>query len=141
MSKGRKKKHTVRNIVLILLLLCIVGGVVFWQPIKNAASKKAAEVVVEKLLDDKIDSDQAVYGKLSAQDIYDSMDDADKEAVTDIVTDHMSAENIKNVEQYVASGDTAGLKAYVKETLSSEETQVIEDMYEKYKDQLGTTAE
>jgi hypothetical protein len=43
------------------------------------------------------------------------------------------------VEQYVASGDKAGLEKYAKDNLSTEETQTIQNMYEKYKNQLSST--
>lgn len=141
MSRKKRKKHTGLKIFLFLVVICIVGGIVFWKQIKSVTSQKAAEVVVEKLLDSKISSDKAVYGNLSAKDIYNSMDDADKQVVTDIITDHMTPENIKNVEQYVTSGDTAGLEQYAKDNLSTEETQTIQNMYEKYKDQLNETAQ
>lgn len=141
MSRKKRKKHTGLKIFLFLVVICIVGGIVSWKQIKSVTSQKAAEVVVEKLLDSKISSDKAVYGNLSAKDIYNSMDDADKQVVTDIITDHMTPENIKNVEQYVTSGDTAGLEQYAKDNLSTEETQTIQNMYEKYKDQLNETAQ
>jgi hypothetical protein len=138
MSKKRRKKHTGLKIFLCIVAICAVAGVVFWPQIKSVTSKKAAEVVVEKMLDNKLSSDKAVYGKLSAKDIYNSMDDTDKQKVTDIITDHMTPENIKNVQQYVTSGDKAGLVQYAKDNLSTEETKTIESMYEKYKDQLNS---
>lgn len=141
MSRKRRKKHTGLKILLFILVICIVGGIVFWKQIKSVTSQKAAEVVVEKLLDSKISADKAVYGDLTAKDIYNSMDDADKQVVTDIITDHMTADNIKNVEQYVTAGDTAGLEQYAKDNLSTEETQTIQNMYEKYKDQLNSEAQ
>ena len=139
MSKRRKKKHTGLKIFLGLVVICIVGGIVFWPQIKGAASKKASEVVVEKILDNKLSSDKPVYGKFTAKDIYNKMDAADKQKVTDIITNHMTPQNVKNVEQYVASGDKAGLEKYAKDNLSTEETQTIQNMYEKYKNQLSST--
>ena len=141
MSRKRRKKHTGLKIFLFIVVICIAGGIVFWKQIKSVTSQKAAEVVVEKLLDSKISSDKAVYGDLSAKDIYNSMDEADKQVVTDIITDHMTTDNIKNVEQYVTAGDTAGLEQYAKDNLSTEETQTIQNMYEKYKDQLNSEAQ
>ena len=141
MSRKRRKKHTGLKIFLFIVVICIAGGIVFWKQIKSVTSQKAAEVVVEKLLDSKISSDKAVYGDLSAKDIYNSMDEADKQVVTDIITDHMTPDNIKNVEQYVTAGDSAGLEQYAKDNLSTEETQTIQNMYEKYKDQLNSEAQ
>ena len=141
MSRKRRKKHTGLKIFLFIVVICIAGGIVFWKQIKSVTSQKAAEVVVEKLLDSKISSDKAVYGDLSAKDIYNSMDEADKQVVTDIITDHMTTDNIKNVEQYVTAGDSAGLEQYAKDNLSTEETQTIQNMYEKYKDQLNSEAQ
>jgi hypothetical protein len=141
MSSKKRKRHTGLKIFLGIIVICIVGAVVFWPQIKKTTSKKAAEVVVEKMLDNKLSSDKAVYGKMTAKDIYNSMDTEDKQKVTDIITNHMTPDNVKNVEKYVASGDKAGLEKYAKDNLSTEETKTIQSMYEKYKEQLKSTTE
>ena len=65
------------------------------------------------------------------------MDEADKETVKDIVENNLSEETISQATDYLKKGDTAGLKEYVKENLSEEEKQEVQDLYQKYKDQLS----
>jgi hypothetical protein len=85
----RRKRHTGWKIFLCIVAVCLIGAVIFWPQIKKTTTKKAAEVVVEKMLDNKISSDKADYGKMTAKDIYNSMDTEDKQKVTDIITNHM----------------------------------------------------
>ena len=136
-AKRRRKRHLGLNIFLGMVLIVVLVGFVLKDQITNKVKDKAAEVVVEKLLDEKIGADTAVYGNLTASDIYDSMDEADKETVKDIVENNLSEETISQATDYLKKGDTAGLKEYVKENLSEEEKQEVQDLYQKYKDQLS----
>ena len=40
------------------------------------------------------------------------------------------------MQEYVESGDTSGLLQYVEENLSEQDSQKVEELYEKYKDQI-----
>ena len=133
-AKRRRKRHLGLKIFLGIVLIVVIVGFVLKDQITNKVKDKAAEVVVEKLLDEKIGADTAVYGNLTASDIYNSMDEADKETVKEIVENNLSQETVSQAADYLKSGDTAGLKEYVKDNLSEEEKQ---DLYQKYKDQLS----
>ena len=114
-----------------------MAGVVCKEQIKNVIGDKVAEVAVEKLIDEKLNDDSLTYGDVSAKEILVNMAEEDKQTVTDIVKDNMTAENIKTAESYVKSGDTDGLKEYVKETLSEEDKATDTEMYEKYKNTVN----
>lgn len=134
---GRRKKHIGLKVFLVIIAIIIVAGVVCKEQIKNVIGDKVAEVAVEKLIDEKLNDDSLTYGDVSAKEILDNMDEEDKQTVTDIVKDNMTAENIKTAESYVKSGDTDGLKEYVKETLSEEDKATVTEMYEKYKNTVN----
>lgn len=137
MAARRRKRHLGLKIFLGIVLVVVIVGFVMKDQISSGVKDKAAEVVVEKLLDEKIAKDTAVYGDKTASDIYESMDSEDQEAVKSIVEEHLDQETISEATSYLTSGDTAGLKEYVKENLSEEEKQEVQDLYEKYKDQLA----
>lgn len=138
MSGKRRKKHTGLKIFLVIVVVLVAGVFLLKDQIISAVKDKAAEVVVEKLIDEKLNDDSLSYNGVSAKDIIDSMDEADKETITSVITNNMTEENISAVESYVKSGDTAGLKDYVKENLSETDKATVTDLYEKYKDQIPT---
>ena len=136
MSAKRRKRHTGFKVFLIIVAVLAVSIFVLKDQIISAVKTKAAEVVVEKLLEEKLSDDSLSYNGVSAKDIMDHMDEADKETITSVITSNMTEENISAVESYVKSGDTAGLKDYVKDNLSETDKATVEDLYEKYKDQI-----
>ncbi len=81
----------------------------------------------------KISSDASAIAGVNAQEILDIMSDTDRETVDQIITNHMSAETMKEATSYITSGDTAGLKQFAKDTLTASEMEQIRELYKKYK--------
>ena len=98
---------------------------------------KAAGVVAEKLLESQITSDTSAIAGVNAQEILDSMNDTDRATVDQIITNHMSADTMKEASSYITSGDTAGLKQFAKDTLTASELEQIKELYNKYKGQVS----
>ena len=65
------------------------------------------------------------------------MSDTDRATVDQIITNHMSADTMKEASSYITSGDTAGLKQYAKDTLTASELEQIKELYNKYKGQIS----
>ncbi len=98
---------------------------------------KAAGVVAEKLLESQITSDTSAIAGVNAQEILDAMNDTDRATVDQIITNHMSADTMKEASSYITSGDTAGLKQFAKDTLTASELEQIKELYNKYKGQVS----
>lgn len=81
----------------------------------------------------KISSDASAIAGVNAQEILDIMSDTDRETVDQIITNHMSAETMKEATSYITSGDTAGLKQFAKDRLTASEMEQIRELYKKYK--------
>ena len=125
--RHRFQKFIVFLIAIVIILL--VGYFVALPKIKT----KAAGIVAEKLLESQISSDASAIAGVNAQEILDAMSDTDRETVDQIITNHMSAETMKEATSYITSGDTAGLKQYAKDTLTASEMEQIRELYNKYK--------
>ena len=130
------KRHRFQKFIVFLfaiVIILLVGYFVALPKIKT----KAAGVVAEKLLESQITSDTSAIAGVNAQEILDAMSDTDRATVDQIITNHMSADAMKEASSYITSGDTAGLKQFAKDTLTASELEQIKELYNKYKGQVS----
>ena len=141
MSRQRKKRHIVLKCILAILIL---GGAALYicrDQVKSVVTKKAASVVAEKLIEEKLANEVEIPSGLDVSSMIETMDDADVATVTDIVEENMDEETVSDVTSYITSGDMTGLKQYVKDTLDGEDETKITEIYDKYKDQYAQEIE
>lgn len=130
------KRHRFQKFIVFLfaiVIILLVGYFVALPKIKT----KATGIVAEKLLESQITSDTSAISGVNAQEILDAMSDTDRATVDQIITNHMSADTMKEASSYITSGDTAGLKQYAKDTLTASELEQIKELYNKYKGQVS----
>ena len=130
------KRHRFQKFIVFLfaiVIILLVGYFVALPKIKT----NAAGVVAEKLLESQITSDTSAIAGVNAQEILDAMNDTDRATVDQIITNHMSADTMKEASSYITSGDTAGLKQFAKDTLTASELEQIKELYNKYKGQVS----
>ena len=130
------KRHRFQKFIVFLFAIVIILLVSYFvaQP---KIKTKAAGVVAEKLLESQITSDTSAIAGVNAQEILDAMNDTDRATVDQIITNHMSADTMKEASSYITSGDTAGLKQFAKDTLTASELEQIKELYNKYKGQVS----
>ena len=135
MANPHKRQRFQKFIVFLfaIVIILLVGYFVALPKIKT----KAAGVVAEKLLESQITSDTSAIAGVNAQEILDAMNDTDRATVDQIITNHMSADTMKEASSYITSGDTAGLKQFAKDTLTASELEQIKELYNKYKGQVS----
>lgn len=130
------KRHRFQKFIVFLfaiVIILLVGYFVALPKIKT----RATGVVAEKLLESQITSDTSAIAGVNAQEILDAMSDTDRATVDQIITNHMSADTMKEASSYITSGDTAGLKQFAKDTLTASELEQIKELYNKYKGQVS----
>ena len=130
------KRHRFQKFIVFLfaiVIILLVGYFVALPKIKT----KATGIVAEKLLESQITSDTSAIAGVNAQEILDAMSDTDRATVDQIITNHMSADAMKEASSYITSGDTAGLKQFAKDTLTASELEQIKELYNKYKGQVS----
>lgn len=130
------KRHRFQKFIVFLIAIVIILLVGYFVALPKIKTK-AAGVVAEKLLESQITSDTSAIAGVNAQEILDAMSDTDRATVDQIITNHMSADTMKEASSYITSGDTAGLKQYAKDTLTASELEQIKELYNKYKGQIS----
>lgn len=141
MAKKKKKKKSIIHKILpvvftlvIIAVILILTKIYVYEPFK----KQAVSTLTEKLLQSQISADTTLPDgtTVNAKEILDSMSSDDQETVQNIIDNHISPSTIKEASSYLSSGDTEGLKSYAESMLSDSEIQEVEELYEKYKDQI-----
>lgn len=130
------KRHRFQKFIVFLFAIVIILLVSYFVALPKIKTK-ATGVVAEKLLESQITSDTSAIAGVNAQEILDAMSDTDRATVDQIITNHMSADTMKEASSYITSGDTAGLKQYAKDTLTASELEQIKELYNKYKGQVS----
>lgn len=130
------KRHRFQKFIVFLFAIVIILLVSYFVALPKIETK-AAGVVAEKLLESQITSDTSAIAGVNAQEILDAMNDTDRATVDQIITNHMSADTMKEASSYITSGDTAGLKQFAKDTLTASELEQIKELYNKYKGQVS----
>lgn len=129
------KRHRFQKLIVFLIAIVIILLVGYFVALPKIKTK-AAGVVAEKLLESQITSDTSAIAGVNAQEILDAMSDTDRATVDQIITNHMSADTMKEASSYITNGDTAGLKQFAKDTLTASELEQIKELYNKYKGQV-----
>lgn len=129
------KRHRFQKFIVFLFAIVIILLVSYFVALPKIKTK-ATGIVAEKLLESQITSDTSAIAGVNAQEILDVMSDTDRATVDQIITNHMSADTMKEASSYITSGDTAGLKQYAKDTLTASELEQIKELYNKYKGQV-----
>lgn len=130
------KRHRFQKFIVFLFAIVIILLVSYFVALPKIKTK-ATGIVAEKLLESQITSDTSAIAGVNAQEILDAMNDTDRATVDQIITNHMSADTMKEASSYITSGDTAGLKQYAKDTLTASELEQIKELYNKYKGQVS----
>ena len=130
------KRHRFQKFIVFLFAIVIILLVSYFVALPKIKTK-ATGIVAEKLLESQITSDTSAIAGVNAQEILDAMSDTDRATVDQIITNHMSADTMKEASSYITSGDSAGLKQYAKDTLTASELEQIKEIYNKYKGQVS----
>ena len=130
------KRHRFQKFIVFLFAIVIILLVSYFVALPKIKTK-ATGIVAEKLLESQITSDTSAIAGVNAQEILDAMSDTDRATVDQIITNHMSADTMKEASSYITSGDTSGLKQYAKDTLTASELEQIKELYNKYKGQVS----
>ena len=94
---------------------------------KTSTANPITKAIVSEALD--------TYAEKSTgktKEIYESMSEEDKDAVTEIIANNVSIDSVSEVQSYVNSGDANGLMEYAKDNLSEEEVKELTEIMSKY---------
>ena len=108
--------------------------------VKKVKTKVATEVG-KKMLEEQIGKSINVGGQeIDVSEIVNQMEEQDVEKVTEIAEKYISKDNIKQAADMAASGDVEGLRGLAEGQITEEDKNELQELYNKYKDQIQNYA-
>ncbi|MBR4668873.1 MAG: hypothetical protein IKO76_08970 [Butyrivibrio sp.] len=143
MSKNnRKKEYTnsakpVKNSLfgqaMITIIILGVITLLFINVILPRMKNKIKEVTAEKTVDIITQNAEKIAGENpEVAQFLESISEEDKETVTEIISEHMDAETVTEVMEYVKDGNKEELIKYAQDNLSESEISDLMEIYGKY---------
>lgn len=124
------------TVVLLIGLVFLIGKDSIMKDVQTTQDEttsetKAANPITKAIVSEAIDT-YAEQSTGKTKEIYESMSEEDKDAVTEIIANNVSLDSVSEVKSYVSSGDTDGLMEYAQDNLSEEELEELKDIMSKY---------
>lgn len=129
---ARKKKKSKFMILLIVIAIILIIGLVLRVTVYDKAKAKITSAIATKIFEEQIPDGVSSDQVEQAQQIYDSMSEADKDTVDNLIDNKLNPGTISDVSGYLKNNDKEGLKEYVKDSFSEQEIQQMKDLYQKY---------
>lgn len=149
MSKRGKKKKKGMGIVIFLSLVIVVCAVVLIglvrgnlvDGIKSAVTEKVTEQVMEQVFEKALESAGDPQAAAKAKEIVNNMDESDKKEAEAIIEKYADGDTISDVMDIVGDGvnseSISQVEQYLKNTVSDEDVDKLQELYEKYKDEIN----
>ena len=132
-SKKRRKSRALQKLIvfaIVLVIIIFVGFFCVYKPLRE----KAVSTAATQLIESQLPSDTLSEEEISA--LLDSMDPEDRAAVEYMSSSHISFRTISDLLPYLSGKDMAGLREYAKNVLTDEELAQLQEIYEKYQDEV-----
>lgn len=144
----RKKKSGMGKIVFLCLLIAVclfvlfglvkgtfAGGTVT-DGIRSAVTRKVTETVMEQAVRKALESAGDPEAAARAKEIVDNMEETDKKEAEAILEKYADGDTISDCLEIVGDGvnseSIAEVKEYLQESVSEEDIQKLQDLYQKY---------
>ena len=124
-------------VVLLIGVIFLVGRNSIMKDVKatqeqaTTTKTSTANPITKAIVSEALDT-YAEKSTGKTKEIYESMSEEDKDAVTEIIANNVTIESVSEVQSYVNSGDANGLMEYAKENLSAEEVKELTEIMSKY---------
>ena len=124
-------------VVLLIGVIFLVGRNSIMKDVKatqeqaTTTKTSTANPITKAIVSEALDT-YAEKSTGKTKEIYESMSEEDKDAVTEIIANNVTIESVSEVQSYVNSGDANGLMEYAKDNLSEEEVKELTEIMSKY---------
>lgn len=149
MSRRRKKKKSGMGIIIFLSLVIVVcvfvlvglvrGNLV--DGIKSAVTEKVTEQVMEQAIQKALESTGDPQAAAKAKEIVNNMDESDKKEAEAIIEKYADSDTLSDVMDIVGDGvnreSISQVEQYLKNAVSDEDIDKLQELYEKYKDEIN----
>ncbi|MBD5489637.1 MAG: hypothetical protein HDR13_12735 [Lachnospiraceae bacterium] len=149
MSRRGKKKKKGMGIVIFLSFVIVVSAVVLIglvrgnlaDGIKSAVTEKVTEQVMEQAFQKALESVGDPQAAAKAKEIVNNMDESDKKEAEAIIEKYADSDTLSDVMDIVGDGvnseSISQVEQYLKNTVSDEDVDKLQELYEKYKDEIN----
>ena len=139
----RKRKRKGKGKIIVLSLIIVVSVLILVGLVKGTLGNGVKHVVVEKATEQIME--QAVQKALessgdpqaAAKEIVSTMDEADKQQAEEIIEKYADTDALSDCMDIVSEGVTdesiAEVEEYLQNSVSSEDMQKLQELYEKYR--------
>ena len=146
-NKKKKKKKNMGTVILlsvvivvcVIVLIWLVGGLVK-NKVMAAVHQKVTEQVMEYGIRQALESIDDPEAAAKAKEIVDSIDKEDLREVEKIVEKVVNEDTMSDLINIVGSGVDSGsveqVKDYLQENISEEDIQKLQELYNKYAEQV-----
>lgn len=141
-SRKRKKKGmgTIAFLGLVILGCLVVIFFIGKGYVKSMVTRKVTEQVTQQVFERALESTGDPRAAEKAKEIVASMDKEDKEQAEEIIGKYADSQTIADCMDIVEGGineqSISEVKQYLEQSVSEEDMQALQGMYEKYKDEL-----
>lgn len=146
--RGKKKKKGIGMIIflslVIIVCIIIIIGIArgtFTDGLKTAVTRKVAEQVMEQTFQKVLESSGDPQAADKAKEIVDNMDESDKKAAEAIIEKYADGDTVSDVINIVGDGVNSEsieeVKEYLQESIAEEDIRKMQELYEKYKDEIN----
>lgn len=135
MSRRRNKTNPFAKLIQFVLILVILGIIIFifktavWDSILK---KKAINYAVSNVIEQLAASSGVSVTSKEVEEVLNSMDKEDQETLTNIIEDNVDSQTLSTISSYVSNGDMKSAANYVKDNLSEENIEDLQELYDKY---------
>ena len=149
MSKRGKKNKKGMGMVIFLSLVIVVCAVVLIglvrgnlaDGIKSAVTEKVTEQVMEQAFQKALESVGDPQAATKAKEIVNNMDESDKKEAEAIIEKYADSDTLSDVMDIVGDGvnseSISQVEQYLKNAVSDEDINKLQELYEKYKDEIN----
>lgn len=140
--KQKKKKGTGKIVVLSLIIvvsvLILVGLLIgtLGNDVKHVVVEKATEQIMEQAVQKALENSGDPQAAAKAKEIVSNMDEADKQQAEEIIEKYADTDALSDCMDIVSEGVTdesiAEVEEYLQNSVSSEDMQKLQELYEKY---------
>lgn len=147
-SRRRKKKKGKGKVIFLCLLiavcLVVLAGLIrgsflkekIADGIKSAVTEKVTEKVMEQAVQKALESSGDPEAADKAKEIVNTMEESDKKEAEAIIEKYADSETLSDCMEIVGNGinseSIAQVKDYLQESVSDEDIQKLQELYEKY---------
>lgn len=143
-KRGKKKKKGMGTVIFLSLAIVVCAVVLFrlvWGNLAAGIKSTVTEQFMEQTFQKALESIGDPQAAAKAKEIVNNMDESDKKEVEAIIGKYADSDTLSDVMDIVGDGvnseSISQVEQYMQNRLSDEDIDKLQELYEKYKDEIN----